>query len=130
MGVGMTALAIAAALTVVAVAAVIRFRQALRARLRAAAIQDQRARHVEAQLETAADWAITAAVRAQLAEPVTDLSITRPLRVTTGDVIARAEADFNLRVSVVEAAAMLRRRLERRGHAGWPDLITDAYDHR
>jgi hypothetical protein len=84
--------------------------------------------HYRRQLQSATDWAITAAARAQLDEPVTDLNITVPMRVTTGDVIARAQENFALRIPRGDAAAMLRHRLEFRGHARWPDLITDAFD--
>ncbi|MFJ2406672.1 hypothetical protein ACIOUE_35835 [Streptomyces xanthochromogenes] len=84
--------------------------------------------HYRQQLQAATDHAITTAVRAQLAEPVTDLHITIPMRVTVGDVIARALEDCALEVPRDHAAAMLRHRLEFRGHARWPDLITDAYD--
>lgn len=73
--------------------------------------------------------AITAAVRAQLSEPVTNLHVSWPLRVTVGDVISQAQENFSLQVSKADAAAMLRHRLEWRGLAGWPDLVTDAYDH-
>ncbi|MFF4607763.1 hypothetical protein ACFY12_34120 [Streptomyces sp. NPDC001339] len=86
--------------------------------------------HYRRQLQAAADHAITTAVRARLAEPITDLHIVHPLRITTGDVIARALEDFVLRVPRADAAAMLRHRLECRGHARWPDLITDAYEHQ
>ncbi|MFI5987086.1 hypothetical protein ACIBEA_40255 [Streptomyces sp. NPDC051555] len=93
-----------------------------------AANQRKADEHYRRQLQTSTDWAITTAVRARLAEPVTDLHITIPLRVTVGDVIARAAEDFNLTVDRADAATMLRHRLEHRGHARWPDLITDAYD--
>lgn len=86
-------------------------------------------RHRRAQLQESTDLAISAAVRAKSAEPVTDLRITWPLRVTVGDVIARAQERFSLQVSKDEAAAMLRHRLEFRGHVGWGDLVTDAYEH-
>lgn len=95
---------------------------------KAAERQAQGNEHYRRQLQTATDWAITTAVRARMAEPVTDLSIVNPLRVTTGDVIARAQDEFNLQVPQADAAVMLRHRLEHRGHAHWPDLITDAYE--
>lgn len=94
----------------------------------AARAQQRGDEHYRRQLQTATDHAITTAVRAQLAEPVTDLHITRPLRITVGDVVARAHEDFALRVPRADATAMLRHRLEFRGHARWPDLITDAFD--
>ncbi|MFG3207937.1 hypothetical protein [Streptomyces sp. NPDC048192] len=84
--------------------------------------------HYRKQLQAATDDAITTAVRARLAEPVVDLHITIPMRITVGDVIARAHEDFALDVPRDHAAAMLRHRLEFRGHARWPDLITDAFD--
>ncbi|MGW6605172.1 hypothetical protein [Streptomyces sp. NPDC055036] len=84
--------------------------------------------HYRRQLLAATDHAISTAARAQLAEPVTDLHITIPLRVTAGDVVACALDDFALQVPRAEAAAMLRHRLEFRGLARWPDLITDAFD--
>ncbi|GGN47561.1 hypothetical protein [Streptomyces fuscichromogenes] len=92
--------------------------------------QDRRAaaEHYRKRLLAATDHAITTAVRAQLAEPVTDLRITRPMRVTVGDVVARARDDFALEVPRDQAAELLRHRLEFRGHARWPDLITDAFD--
>ncbi|MFD5236068.1 hypothetical protein [Streptomyces tendae] len=91
--------------------------------------QERRAdEHYRKQLQAATDHAITTAVRARLAEPVVDLHITIPMRVTVGDVIARALDDFALEVPREHAAAMLRHRLEFRGHARWPDLITDAFD--
>ncbi|MFD3907835.1 hypothetical protein ACFXOL_11000 [Streptomyces californicus] len=94
--------------------------------------QDRRQRradeHYRKLLQAATDHAITAAVRARLAEPVTDLHITIPMRVSVGDVIARAHDDFALEVPRDHAAAMLRHRLIFRGHARWPDLITDAFD--
>lgn len=90
--------------------------------------QQQGDEHYRRQLKSATDWAITAAVRAQLAEPVTSLHIENPMRVTTGDVIARALDDFALRVPRADAAAMLRDRLTFRGLAGWPDVLTDAFD--
>ncbi|MFD3580706.1 hypothetical protein [Streptomyces sp. NPDC058644] len=75
--------------------------------------------------------AITVAVCAQLAEPVIDLHISIPLRVTTGDVRAAARDHFGLAtVTSAQAAAILRQRLEWRGHAGWPDLVADAYDYQ
>ncbi|MFJ8957347.1 hypothetical protein ACIRO1_45380 [Streptomyces sp. NPDC102381] len=81
------------------------------------------------QLQKATDLAISAAIRAQLNEPVTaDLQRPYPLHVTIADVVARALDDFALRVPRNDAAAMLRARLEFRGHARWPDLITDAFD--
>ena len=98
-----------------------------RRRERAAAERHQE--HVAAQLVAATDMAITAAVRAQLAEPVTDLHVTAPLRVTTGDVRAAAHDHFGITsMTHQEAAALLRQRLERRGHVGWGHLITNAYD--
>ncbi|MFE7268199.1 hypothetical protein ACFU9B_40380 [Streptomyces sp. NPDC057592] len=84
--------------------------------------------HYRKLLQAATDHAITTAVRARLAEPVVDLHITIPMRVSVGDVIARALDDFALDVPRDHAAAMLRHRLIFRGHAGWPDLITDAFD--
>lgn len=84
--------------------------------------------HYRKQLQAAADHAISTAVRAQLAEPVTDLHSSIPLRVSVGDVVARALEDFALQVPRDDAAAMLRHRLSFRGHTGWPDLITDAFD--
>ncbi|MCX4462439.1 hypothetical protein OOK58_59205 [Streptomyces sp. NBC_01728] len=92
--------------------------------------QDRRAaaEHYRKRLLAATDHAITTAVRAQLAEPVTDLRIRPPMRVTIGDVVARARDDFALEVPRDHAAEMLRRRLEFRGHARWPDLLTDAFD--
>ncbi|KAB7833535.1 hypothetical protein [Streptomyces mobaraensis] len=84
--------------------------------------------HYRRQLQVATDNAITTAVRARMAEPITNLHIVNPLRVTTGDVIARALEEFALSVPHEDAAAMLRHRLEHRGHARWPDLITDAYE--
>ncbi|MFJ2833569.1 hypothetical protein ACIPC1_39530 [Streptomyces sp. NPDC087263] len=84
--------------------------------------------HFRKQLHAATDNAITTAVRARLAEPVTDLHHIPAMRVTTGDVVARALDDFGLEVPRDHAAAMLRHRLEFRGHARWPDLITDAFD--
>lgn len=90
---------------------------------------DQRARHFQAQVQQATDLAITAAVRAQLAEPVTDLRIAWPLRVTVGDVTTAAREHFALEITEADAAAMLRRRLEWRGLAGWGDLVTDAYEY-
>ncbi|MER6138316.1 hypothetical protein [Streptomyces sp. NPDC001815] len=98
-----------------------------RRRERQAAVRQ--AHHLQAQLQESTDMAITAAVRAQLAEPVTDLRIVWPVRVTVGDVIRQAEENFSLQVSKTDAAAMLRNRLEVRGHAGWPDLVTDAYEY-
>jgi hypothetical protein len=89
----------------------------------------QRARHVEAQLQQAADMAITAAVRAQRSEPVTDLHVVWPLQVTVGDVRAAAREHFAREVTAVDAAAMLRFRLEVRGYVGWGDLVTDAYEY-
>ncbi|MGD6757276.1 hypothetical protein [Streptomyces sp. BH105] len=81
------------------------------------------------QLQEAADRAVGAAIRAQLAEPLTaDLQQRHPLCVTTSDVVDRAHNDFALRVPRKDAAAMLRERLELRGHVRFPDLITDAYD--
>ncbi|MFM9625088.1 hypothetical protein ACKI14_45110 [Streptomyces turgidiscabies] len=88
------------------------------------------AEHYRKQLLAATDHAITTAVRARLAEPVVDLHITIPIRVSVGDVIARALEDFALEIPRDHAAAMLRHRLEFRGHARWPDLITDAFDDR
>ncbi|WP_331733074.1 hypothetical protein OG495_37100 (plasmid) [Streptomyces longwoodensis] len=90
---------------------------------------EQRTHHFQAQLQQATDIAITAAVRARLAETVTDLHVTWPLRVTVGDVRTAARDHFDLEVSEADAAAMLRHRLERRGHAGWGDLVTDAYEY-
>ncbi|MEV5348938.1 hypothetical protein [Streptomyces achromogenes] len=91
--------------------------------------QERRAdEHYRKQLQAATDHAITTAVRARLAEPVVDVHITIPMRVTVGDVIARALEDFALDVPRDHAAAMLRHRLEFRGHARWPDLITDAFE--
>ncbi|MEU0032037.1 hypothetical protein [Streptomyces sp. NPDC006335] len=92
--------------------------------------QDRRtaAEHYRKRLLAATDHAITTAVRAQLAEPVTDLRIRPPMRVTIGDVITRARNDFAMEVPRDKAAEMLRHRLELRGHARWPDLITDAFD--
>ncbi|MFF0142693.1 hypothetical protein ACFYRN_40450 [Streptomyces sp. NPDC005227] len=86
------------------------------------------AEHYRKKLLAATDHAITTSVRARLAEPVTDLHITIPMRVTVGDVVARAREDFALEVPRDQAAEMLRHRLEFRGHARWPDLITDAFD--
>lgn len=80
------------------------------------------------QLLAATDHAITTAVRVRLAEPVTDLHHVPAMRVTTGDVVAHALDRFGLEVPRDHAAAMLRHRLEFRGHARWPDLITDAFD--
>ncbi|MER5511544.1 hypothetical protein ABT052_40465 [Streptomyces sp. NPDC002766] len=90
---------------------------------------DRQALLVQAQLQQAADMAITAAVRAQHSEPVTDLHVVWPLRVTVGDVRAAAREHFAREVTDAEAAAMLRHRLEVRGHVGWGDLVTDAYEH-
>lgn len=92
--------------------------------------QDRRAvaEHYRKRLLAATDLAITTAVRAQLAEPVTDLRIRPPMRVSVGDVVDRARDDFALEVPRDQAAEMLRHRLEFRGHARWPDLITDAFD--
>ncbi|WP_438297971.1 hypothetical protein [Streptomyces sp. HUAS TT7] len=90
---------------------------------------EQRARHFQAQVQQATDMAITAAVRARLSEPVTDIHITWPLRVTVGDVLTAAREHFALDVHEADAAAMLRHRLEWRGHAGWGDLVTDAYEY-
>jgi hypothetical protein len=73
--------------------------------------------HYRRQLQAATDHAITAAVRARLAEPVTDLHITVPMRITVGDVVARAHEDFALEVPRDHAAAMLRHRLIFRSHA-------------
>lgn len=84
--------------------------------------------HYRRQLQAATDHAIATAVRARLAEPVTDLHITVPTRITVDDVVARAHDDFALRVPRDHAAAMLRHRLESQGHTRWPDLITDAFD--
>ncbi|MEU9796904.1 hypothetical protein AB0E27_41275 [Streptomyces sparsogenes] len=83
--------------------------------------------HYRKQLQAATDHAITTAVRARLAEPVINLHIVPPMRVSVGDVVARALEDFALEVLRDHAAAMLRHRLEFRGHACWPDLITDAF---
>lgn len=85
--------------------------------------------HYRKLLQAATDHAITTAVRARLAGPVVDLHITIPMRLSVGDVIARALDDFALEVPPDHAAAMLRHRLEVRGHTHWPDLITDAFDH-
>jgi hypothetical protein len=84
--------------------------------------------HYRKQLQAATDHAITTSVRARLAEPVTDLHHVPAMRVTTSDVVARAHEDFGLEVPRDHAVAMLRHRLEFRGHARWPDLITDAFD--
>lgn len=84
--------------------------------------------HYRRRLLAATDSAITAALRAQLAEPVTDLHITIPLRVTVADVLARARADFSLEASRGDAAAMLRDRLRFRAPCAGSDLITDAFD--
>lgn len=96
-------------------------------RRRAAAAHRRAEEHRLRRLRLATDTAITAAVRAQLAEPVTDLHVDPALLVTVGDVLARARADA-LDVRPAEAAAMLRHRLAARGLAGWPDILTDAYD--
>jgi hypothetical protein len=90
---------------------------------------ERQARHQRAQLREAADIAFAAGVRAKLREPVTDLHVTWPVRVTVGDVIAAAAEHFTLAVSPEEAAAMLRERLTFKGYAGWPDLVTDAWDY-
>jgi hypothetical protein len=42
----------------------------------------RQAHHLQAQVQQATDMAITAAVRARLSEPVTDIHVTWPLRVT------------------------------------------------
>lgn len=89
---------------------------------------EREARHTQAQALFATDMAITAAIRAQLAEPMTDLDITWPLRVTVGDVLSQAQDHFRLELPEADAAKLLRHRLELRGHSRWPDLVTDAYD--
>lgn len=90
---------------------------------------EQQARHIQAQVQQATDMAITAAVRARLSEPVTDIHIAWPLRVTVGDVLTAAREHFALEVTEADAAAMLRHRLEWRGHPGWGELVTDAYEY-
>ncbi|NEB60340.1 hypothetical protein G3I61_11460 [Streptomyces diastaticus] len=89
----------------------------------------RQAHHLQAQLQESTDMAITAAVRARLSESVTDLHVVWPLRVTVGDVLTAAREHFALEVTEADAAAMLRHRLEFRGHARWPDLVTDAYEY-
>ncbi|MFD8851578.1 hypothetical protein [Streptomyces sp. NPDC059604] len=89
---------------------------------------EREAQHVLAQALFATDMAITLAVRARLAEPVTSLDIVWPLRVTVGDVLSQAQDHFRLELSEADAAKLLRYRLELRGHSRWPDLVTDAYD--
>lgn len=89
--------------------------------------QRQAGEHYRRRLQSATDGAITAATLAQLAEPVTDLHVLIPLRVSVGDVLARAQQD-GLEVPRSDAAAMLRERLKFRGLAGWADLCTDAFD--
>jgi hypothetical protein len=85
-------------------------------------------RHRHLQLVNAADWAITTAVRAGRNELATDPFAVSPIRVSVQDVIERAGHDFNLQVSLAEAAAVLRHRLIHRGYASLGVVITDAFE--
>ncbi|WP_432071256.1 hypothetical protein [Streptomyces sp. AA1529] len=88
----------------------------------------RQAHHLQAQLQESTDMAITARC-VPASEPVTDLHVVWPLRVTVGDVLTATRERFALEVTEADAAAMLRHRLEFRGHARWPDLVTDAYEY-
>lgn len=83
--------------------------------------------HRHQQVVSATDWAITVAVRASLTALPAAIG-EPPLIVTAADVVDRAAADFNLHLTRAEAAAMLRARLEFRGHAAFGAVVTDAYE--
>lgn len=95
---------------------------------RAAEREAKEAQHFLTLALLATDMAITAAVRARLAEPVPSPDVVWPLRVTVGDVLSQAHDHFHLELSAPYGAKLLQHRLEARGHSRWPDLVTDAYD--
>ncbi|MFI8992179.1 hypothetical protein ACIG63_45840 [Streptomyces antimycoticus] len=94
---------------------------------RAEHAQRTAADHRRRQLLHAVDWAISTAVRECWSRQVDDWRAPRIMLVSVADVIRRAEADFNLHVSREEARAVLRERLEHRGHLH-TTLVTDDHD--